>query len=208
MTEWWTYRPSDFLMFSPRIYWRLFESLNVAFWPAAAAASSARRWPGWAWVARRRRARAAPRARRALAALALCWWLVAWAFLWQRLRADQLAGGRHRAAVRAAGGRAVGAGNGRWRAGRRSTRRASAVGLVARAVGLARPPVAGVGGGRPWTQAEVFGLAADPTAIGTLGLLLLVRGPRWPLRALWFVPMAWCALSAATLWTMDSAQAG
>ena len=27
--------------------------------------------------------------------------------------------------------------------------------------------------GRPWTQAEVFGIAPDPTAIGTLGVLLL-----------------------------------
>ena len=25
MQEWWTYRPADFLLFSPRTYWRLFE---------------------------------------------------------------------------------------------------------------------------------------------------------------------------------------
>ena len=34
MSEWWTYRPSDFLMFAPRTYWRLFELHNEAWWPA------------------------------------------------------------------------------------------------------------------------------------------------------------------------------
>jgi hypothetical protein len=39
-----------------------------------------------------------------------------------------------------------------------------------------------------------------------LGLLLMLRGPHWPLRALWALPLAWCVLSAVTLWTMGSAQ--
>ena len=33
MAEWWTYRPEDFLLFSPRVYWRLFELHNAAVWP-------------------------------------------------------------------------------------------------------------------------------------------------------------------------------
>ena len=33
MSEWWTYRPSDFLMFAPDTYWRLFELHNAAWWP-------------------------------------------------------------------------------------------------------------------------------------------------------------------------------
>ncbi len=33
MSEWWTYRPEDFLLFSPRVYWRMFELHNAAFWP-------------------------------------------------------------------------------------------------------------------------------------------------------------------------------
>ena len=65
--------------------------------------------------------------------------------------------------------------------------------------------------GRPWTQAEVFGLAPDPTAIGTLGWLLLLQGcrdsARGLLRTLWLVPLAWCAISAATLATMGEWQA-
>jgi hypothetical protein len=58
-------------------------------------------------------------------------------------------------------------------------------------------------GGRGCT-AELFGLAPDPTAIGSLGFLLLVNGNalkvQWLLRTLWIVPMAWCELSATVLW--------
>src|SRR5207249_8807637 len=34
MSEWWTYRLSDLLLFSARTYYRLFEIYNVAIWPA------------------------------------------------------------------------------------------------------------------------------------------------------------------------------
>ena len=33
MSEWWSYRAEDFLLFSPRVYWRMFELHNAAFWP-------------------------------------------------------------------------------------------------------------------------------------------------------------------------------
>ena len=33
MSEWWTYRAEDFLLFSPRVYWRMFELHNTALWP-------------------------------------------------------------------------------------------------------------------------------------------------------------------------------
>ena len=33
MSEWWTYRLSDFLMFTPRTYHRLFELHNAEVWP-------------------------------------------------------------------------------------------------------------------------------------------------------------------------------
>ena len=33
MSEWWTYRLEDFLLFSPRVYWRMFELHNAALWP-------------------------------------------------------------------------------------------------------------------------------------------------------------------------------
>jgi hypothetical protein len=33
MPEWWTYTLSDFLLFSPRAYYRLIERHNAAVWP-------------------------------------------------------------------------------------------------------------------------------------------------------------------------------
>ena len=38
MAEWWTYSLSDFLLFAPRTYYRLFELTNEALWPAHIAA--------------------------------------------------------------------------------------------------------------------------------------------------------------------------
>jgi hypothetical protein len=60
--------------------------------------------------------------------------------------------------------------------------------------------------GRPWTQAEVFGMAPDPTALGTLGFALLAPTPRrrW---LLLIIPLLWCAISGATLWTMGAPDA-
>jgi len=59
--------------------------------------------------------------------------------------------------------------------------------------------------GRPWTTAEIFGVAADPTAIASVAVLALVRGRiRWPLLV---VPVIWCAIAAATLWAMDAPEA-
>ena len=65
--------------------------------------------------------------------------------------------------------------------------------------------------GRPWLQSESFGLTPDPTAIATLGVLLLCasgvsRVTRWLHRLLWVLTTAWCALSMVTLWTMGSAR--
>ena len=71
--------------------------------------------------------------------------------------------------------------------------------------------------GRPWTQAGVFGLAPDPTAIGTLGVLLLLeagrerRLPGWLraawLGALWTFPVVWCLITGMTLWTLHATEA-
>ncbi|MEW6706981.1 MAG: hypothetical protein AB1430_19210, partial [Pseudomonadota bacterium] len=48
MSEWWSYRPADFLLFSPRTYWRLFELHNAQWWPlhglALALMSAALAW--------------------------------------------------------------------------------------------------------------------------------------------------------------------
>ena len=57
--------------------------------------------------------------------------------------------------------------------------------------------------GRDWRQAEFFGLAPDPTAIGTLGLLLIARGG---IRlALMLLPFLWCVITALTLHELGAA---
>jgi hypothetical protein len=60
--------------------------------------------------------------------------------------------------------------------------------------------------GRPPAQAEVAGVAPDPTAIATLGLCLLLplRGPGGVALV---IPSLWLAFSALTLWTLGAAQA-
>ena len=56
--------------------------------------------------------------------------------------------------------------------------------------------------GRPWKQAEVFGIAPDPTVIATVGLLLLTNCRfRWGLLP---VPLLWCGITATTLWAMSA----
>jgi hypothetical protein len=58
--------------------------------------------------------------------------------------------------------------------------------------------------GRGWTQAELFGIAPDPTVLATMGLLLMAEGSprvRWAALA---PPVAWCLLSGATLLAMRS----
>jgi hypothetical protein len=77
------------------------------------------------------------------------------------------------------------------------------VGIVLFAL-FAQPLVGPLTGGS-WSQIELFGLAPDPTAVATLGILLLANGQaRWALLA---IPLSWSAVSGTTLATMASPQA-
>src|SRR5215467_6334248 len=161
MSEWWTYRLSNFLLFSPRTYYRLLELYNAAIWPAQVAAF--------------------------LVGLAILVFLVrpaaaqfAWAFgveaallllfvMFQRGH-----------------GRAGGARPGVW--------------IVGYALFL--HPFAGLLAGRDWRGLEIFGVTPDPTAIATIGaVLVLARGRRWPLLA---IPVLWCVVSGFTLRAMKA----
>jgi hypothetical protein len=69
-------------------------------------------------------------------------------------------------------------------------------------------PLIGVAGGRPWREAEVFGLTPDATVLGTLGMLLLLDVPARPVAAWpWLVPLAWCGVAGATLLALGLPQA-
>ena len=200
MTEWWTYRPSDFLLFSPRTYYRLFELYNADLWPAQGLCVGL----GLAlWLAFRQRRAGAPRAALLLLGAAWCW--VAWAFHWQRFSTINWAASGFAAAFAVQGlllsARALRGSRG----GALPSRRRRA-GLALLLFALVLYPAIGVGLGRAWRQAEVAGLAPDPTAVATLGVLLLLPPARFD-RLLWPLPLAWCALAGTMLATMHAADA-
>jgi hypothetical protein len=250
LTEWWTYRPHDFLMFSPRIYWRLFASINEAGWPLGLLlAGAAALWVAllaWIWSGKHPSGAGAtltrpPFARaqqvsRPMAPLALVllpltllatsWAFVALAFLWQRYTpifwavesaawafALQALGWLLLAGRLLSGpmpGRGAQGGSGPlttdpWR---------RLVGGLLAAAAVLLVPLAAPLAGRPWQQAELFGLAPDPTVIFSLGVLVLLPAPsgsdpgsRRLLAALWLVPLAWCVFSSTMLALMGTWQA-
>lgn len=197
MSEWWTYSLSDFLLFAPRTYYRLFELYNAAIWPTQLAAAALgiailaalarpRPWHGraiplalagaWLWVAL-----AYHRGHYATINWAADYYAIGFAVEALALTFMALAGGM---AIdwKASGGARLGA----------------AMFVFA----LTLQPLIGPLFGRPWPQVEIFGIAPDPTAIATIGLGLIAAGRRrWLIVP---IPIAWCAVSGATLWVMKS----
>lgn len=200
MSEWWTYRLEDFLLFSPRTYWRMLELQNAALWPLPVAMVAAglaivllvRRRPDGAnfWVG---------------AVLGPIWAFVAWSFLLDRYTAINWAIAYVVPAFFLQAVLLLVAAilpRGLTFDRQDSIGRA---GLLLSLAGLLIYPCLALASGRPWTNAETFGIAPDPTAIVTLGLLLASRGPL--LAALLPVPLFWCLLSGLTLLAMDDRQA-
>lgn len=194
MSEWWSYRFSDFLMFSPQVYFRLFETQNREWWP----------FPVLALVLgivilvlMRHSSPVATRSAFTLAAVA--WVFVGWSFFLRGYAEVHLAGDLVAAAFmlqallllwhRVRGGQGV---------FERTLTERTGIGLAAFAL-FAWPLLAPLTG-RVWWQAEVFGLAPDPTAVATLGLVLAVRKTPWWLLP---IPCAWMLFSGATLQSMD-----
>jgi uncharacterized protein DUF6064 len=201
MSEWWTYSLSDFLLFSPRTYYRLFELYNAAIWPTQVVALALGAvllvllvrhapWRGWC----------------AAAILAGCWLWVGWFYHSQHYVTINWA------AAYFAYGFAIEALLLSWTGGIRDrlrfrglADRAGAYGFGLTAFALVIYPLIGpLGLGRPWTQVEIFGVVPDPTVLATLGVLAAAERPHWHLMVL---PMMWCVISGATLWTMESPEA-
>jgi hypothetical protein len=200
MSEWWTYRLEDFLLFSPHTYYRLFELYNEAVFPAQLAALAL----GAVILALRLRGGALDR-RLAAALLAGLWLVVAFAFHWTRYATINWA------AAWFAGGFALEAALLLWSGAIRGGLIVRPGGDLAARAGIALflfalfvQPLLGPLFGRKWTEIELFGLAPDPTAVATLGFLLASGRPPGRLLAL---PLLWCAVSGATLWTMAAPDA-
>ena len=197
MQDWWSYGLSDFLLFSPRTYYRMIERHNEAVWPAQLLTMAL-----GIGILGALRQPSTTQGRIIAGILALLWMWVAWAFLLYRYATINWAikyvvpffvlealllvwwgviGGKLSFAVRPT---AIGR-----------------LGTALFVLSLLLYPALAVIVGRPWNQAEVFGIAPDPTVIATVGLLLLTSRLRWGLLP---VPLLWCGITAATLWAMSA----
>ncbi|MCW2242560.1 DUF6064 family protein [Azospirillum canadense] len=195
MSEWWTYSAEDFLLFSPRTYWRMIERHNEALWPAQLLTFLL----GAAillWLIRPR-----PWSHRVIAGtLAVLWAWLAWSFLWERYATINWAApyvaplfALQAFLLLLIGGRL------RWEVGRAGQ---GPVGLTLFLSALVLHPLVAPLMGRSLRGAETFGITPDPTAIATIGLVLMAAGRRsWLLLV---VPLAWCIGSWATLYTLGA----
>ena len=188
----------DLLLFSPQVYWRLFALENEAVWPAQPVVLAAAALLALCFIWRRRHA-----GRWLGPVLGAAWLWTGWQFVALRYgtvnwAAPTLAWGFYAEAALLAGfglsGRIVFTQRGRgiW------------LGLGLFVAALVWPALAPLDG-RPWREAEVFALAPDPTALGTLGLLALAERSRWT-ALLGIAPVLWLALSTLTLVTMGAWQ--
>jgi hypothetical protein len=200
MSEWWTYSLSDFLLFSPRTYYRLFELYHVAVWPLQVIALAVGIAILVLWLA------GGPWRGRAVAALlAACWTWVAWAYLWERYDTINWAASYFALGFALEALLLIGTGVVRDRLQPApATNTVAIAGLGVFLFALAGYPLIGPLLGRPWLGAEVFGMMPDPTVAATFGLLSAARRAHWELLVF---PALWSAISGATLWAMQSPEA-
>jgi hypothetical protein len=201
MSEWWTYQFSDLLLFSSQTYYRLFELYNADIWPLQILALTLGvvilaliYWnPPW-------------QGRMITAILAVCWLWVAFAYHLQRYATINWAATYFAAAFAIEAVLLFWTGVIRGRLiFRPATSAINMSGLGIYGFALVLQPLTAPVMGRNWNQTEIFGIAPDPTVIATLGLLLFTSNrTNWELS---IIPILWCAVSAAFLWTMESPNA-
>lgn len=197
MNDWQTYRLEDFIPFTPDIYWRLLERINEAFWPLHVFAVAI----GLTTVLLALRGHK----RMALALLAPAWltsgiifhlthyaelnWAAPW-FGWGFVAQAALL---LALAFFAGSSRPQGLSKGlsTW------------IGATVAMVSVLAYPLIAATIGPGLSHAETYGLHPDPTAIATLGvLLILLRGPSFWLASL--VPILWCVIGSLTLIAIDA----
>jgi hypothetical protein len=194
MSEWWTYSLTDFLLFSPRTYYRLFELYNESLWPAQIAALVAA-----ALIVLLLRQSSETAGRAIPAILALLWAWVAWAFHAERYATINWAAAYFAIAFVAQAALLL-----------LAALKRDALGFTANPLTLSLFAFAVIGlplvsaALRDWHQAEVFGLAPDPTAVATLAVLAAAQRPPW---LLFVIPLLWCAVTGLTLTAMEAPDA-
>jgi len=203
VSEWWTYRLSDFLMFSPTTYWRLVERYNQALWPLQLALLAIGLVLLWRVAARRPMAQ-----REVLLVLAVTWVWVGWAFHWQRYAPINWAAQYFAAAFALQGLLLLGAAAVSRRPDVRladgglpiTGGRLRVAGLCLAVAGVLLYPLLALAQGRTLHQAEVFGLMPEPTALASLGLIMALH-PRWS-GGLAVIPVLSLLIGLATWWLL------
>ena len=196
MNGWSSYALQDFIPFTADIYIRLLERMNESFWPLHLLTLAL----GLAalWLAIKNRGRLA------CLLIAPVWVFVGFAFFIQRYAELNWAGGY------------IGyffiaqailfiliavTGKGLDKVPSKSP--AVVIGITLAVVGLIGWPFIAPLTGGSWSQAEVFGIHADPTAIVTFGLaLIMLRG--WGLWLTALIPVLWLLISGLTLWVLGA----
>ena len=198
MDRWLSYEISDLLMFSPQVYYRQIELANQDMWPAHLVTVA-----GGLLVLICINFPLARRNRMTPAVLAIAWICCSWGFVGSRFSDIHIAGPHmetlfyFQAAV-LAGCAIISDGLDIGARSKTVIRTVTMLGLLL----LVAYPFQALLSGRPFTSAEVFGVAADPTALVTL---LIICGVCRSWRLLLAVgPFTWLVFSAVTLWSMDS----
>ncbi len=200
MNEWTSYQLQDFIPFTADVYFRLLERMGETFWPLHLLTLAL----GVATLV------LALKHRTRLACLlpAPLWAFVAIAFFIQRYAELNWAGGYVGYVFIAQAVLLVLMALTGWGmdTAPRSTNPSVAIGITITLFGLIIMPLIAPLSGGSWYQAEMFGIHADPTAVTTLGLaLIMLRG-----FALWIVviiPALWLVVSGLTLQVLDSSGA-
>ncbi|MGM0522255.1 MAG: DUF6064 family protein [Pseudomonadota bacterium] len=200
MNEWTSYQLQDFIPFTAEVYFRLLERMGETFWPLHLLTLALGAAPLVLALTHRTR----------LACLlpAPLWVFVAVAFFFQRYAALNWAGGYvGNAFIAQAVLLALMALTG-WGMDNapRATNPPVAIGIAISLFGLIIMPLIAPLSGGSWYQAEVFGIHADPTAVTTLGLLLIVLRGFAPWIAA-IIPALWLTVSGLTLQALDSSGA-
>ena len=197
MNDWQTYRLEDFIPFTPDIYWRLLERINEAFWPLHVLAVAI----GLTAVLLALRGHK----RMALALLAPAWltsgmifhftyyaelnWAAPW-FGWGFIAqaALLLALALFAGSIKV---QAPSKGLSTW------------IGATVAMASVLAYPLIALTIGPGLSHGETYGLHPDPTAIATLGvLLILLRGTTLWLAML--IPILWCVIASLTLIAIDA----
>lgn len=197
MSAWTTYRLSDLLLFSPRVFYRLFELINIAAWPGHVLMLAIGLTMVF-WLTKPN----ATRLRIGSVLLAGVWAWLAWFFLAKYYAAINWAAAWLIPVFVAEAVLLLIAGTfNSHRIGSGSTRSQTRTTPALFALVLLAYPLLAPLAGRPLQQAEVFGIAPDPTAIATMLWLAAARGRFCGL--LMIVPLVWCVISGLTLWLLD-----